>query len=71
MALGVRQGRGKADTCSSPSPQVARETASKFGCIVIDPETQQARHYVEKPESFISETINGGAISLSCSPERD
>jgi len=40
--------------------KVSRETAHKFGCIVIDPETQQARHYVEKPESFISDTINGG-----------
>ncbi|ORY88473.1 mannose-1-phosphate guanyltransferase [Leucosporidium creatinivorum] len=40
--------------------KVPRETAHKFGCIVIDPETQQARHYVEKPESFISDTINGG-----------
>ncbi|SGY33323.1 BQ5605_C002g01480 [Microbotryum silenes-dioicae] len=39
--------------------KVPRETATKFGCIVIDPETQQARHYVEKPESFISDTING------------
>ncbi|KAK4045961.1 hypothetical protein OIV83_006489 [Microbotryomycetes sp. JL201] len=40
--------------------KVPRENAHKFGCIVIDPATQQARHYVEKPESFISDTINGG-----------
>ncbi|SCZ90633.1 BZ3500_MvSof-1268-A1-R1_Chr1-3g02115 [Microbotryum saponariae] len=45
--------------------KVPRETATKFGCIVIDPETQQARHYVEKPESFISDTINGGSSMLS------
>ncbi|KAI5481123.1 hypothetical protein MNV49_005558 [Pseudohyphozyma bogoriensis] len=40
--------------------KVPKETATKFGCIVIDPETFQAKHYVEKPESFISDTINGG-----------
>jgi mannose-1-phosphate guanylyltransferase len=43
--------------------QVPRESAHKFGCIVIDEKTQQARHYVEKPESFISDLINGGASS--------
>ncbi|KAL8287158.1 hypothetical protein RQP46_003610 [Phenoliferia psychrophenolica] len=40
--------------------KVPAETATKYGQIVIDPETFQARHYVEKPESFISDTINGG-----------
>jgi len=36
------------------------EVASKYGCIVVDPKTHKAKHYVEKPESFISDTINGG-----------
>ena len=40
--------------------QVSRESANKYGCIVTNPETHQALHYVEKPESFISDTINGG-----------
>ncbi|CEQ42093.1 SPOSA6832_03858, partial [Sporobolomyces salmonicolor] len=39
---------------------VPREEANKFGCIVVDPETAQAHHYVEKPEEFISQTVNGG-----------
>jgi mannose-1-phosphate guanylyltransferase len=26
----------------------------------VDQETHQAKHYVEKPQSFISDTINGG-----------
>lgn len=40
--------------------KVSREIATRFGCVVIDPETSQARHYVEKPDEFISDTINGG-----------
>ncbi|WVF67434.1 hypothetical protein IAT40_002190 [Kwoniella sp. CBS 6097] len=39
---------------------VKKETAVKYGCIVVDPETQQMLHYVEKPESWISNTVNGG-----------
>lgn len=40
--------------------KVPKEVATKFGCIVVDQDTQQAKHYVEKPENFISDTINGG-----------
>ena len=40
--------------------QVAREAASKYGCIVTNPSSNQALHYVEKPDSYISDTINGG-----------
>ena len=40
--------------------QVSRQMANKFGCIVVDPTSSLAKHYVEKPESFISDTINGG-----------
>ncbi|KAM0750988.1 mannose-1-phosphate guanyltransferase [Meredithblackwellia eburnea MCA 4105] len=40
--------------------KVPREIATNFGSIVIDQENFQARHYVEKPESFISDIINGG-----------
>lgn len=40
--------------------KVPKEAAHKYGCIVVASETSQAQHYVEKPESFISDTINGG-----------
>ena len=40
--------------------KVPRDTANKFGCIVVNPDNKQAMHYVEKPESFLSEIINGG-----------
>ncbi|KAI8458667.1 hypothetical protein BY996DRAFT_8559483 [Phakopsora pachyrhizi] len=38
--------------------QVSKELLTRFGCIVTNPETAQALHYVEKPESFLSNTIN-------------
>lgn len=40
--------------------KVPRETAKQYGCIVTNPQTMQALHYVEKPDSYISDTINGG-----------
>ncbi|GEM11011.1 mannose-1-phosphate guanylyltransferase [Rhodotorula toruloides] len=40
--------------------KVPKEEANKFGCVVIDPQTSQARHYVEKPEEFLSDTVNAG-----------
>ncbi|GAA5942632.1 hypothetical protein JCM10213_005927 [Rhodosporidiobolus nylandii] len=40
--------------------KVLREEANKFGCIVVDGETNQAKHYVEKPEEFLSDTVNAG-----------
>lgn len=40
--------------------EVPRETANQYGCIVTNPQTMQALHYVEKPDSYISDTINGG-----------
>ncbi|KAI5455332.1 hypothetical protein NCC49_000146 [Naganishia albida] len=39
---------------------VPKETATRYGCIVHDPETSQVLHYVEKPEKWISSLINGG-----------
>ena len=47
--------------------KVPVDVASNFGCIVSDPETQQVRHYVEKPESHISSLINCGVYLFSSS----
>jgi len=44
--------------------RVPKETAHKYGCIVPHPTTMQVLHYVEKPESFISDLINGGVYLL-------
>jgi len=40
--------------------RVANDAASNFGCIVSDPHNKRVLHYVEKPESHISNLINCG-----------
>ncbi|CCU83180.1 PSA1/mannose-1-phosphate guanyltransferase [Blumeria hordei DH14] len=40
--------------------RVTENAASNFGCIVSDPQTCRVLHYVEKPESHISNLINCG-----------
>ena len=40
--------------------KVAAEVASNFGCIVSDAGSNEVLHYVEKPDSYISSTINCG-----------
>lgn len=40
--------------------RVNNDAASNFGCIVSDPNTTRVLHYVEKPESHISNLINCG-----------
>jgi mannose-1-phosphate guanylyltransferase len=45
--------------------QIAAEAASNFGCIVSDTTSNEVLHYVEKPESYISSTINCGVYLFS------
>ena len=40
--------------------RVSKDAASNFGCIVSDEHTKRVLHYVEKPESHISNLINCG-----------
>ncbi|KAJ3020281.1 Proteasome subunit alpha type-2 [Thoreauomyces humboldtii] len=40
--------------------RVDKSIASKFGCVVADPDTHEVLHFVEKPESFLSDTISCG-----------
>lgn len=40
--------------------RVSADAASNFGCIVSDTHTRRVLHYVEKPESHISNLINCG-----------
>jgi mannose-1-phosphate guanylyltransferase len=42
---------------------VPKETASRYGCVVRDPE-HAVTHYVEKPESFVSDLISCGVYVL-------
>ncbi|KAF2749834.1 nucleotide-diphospho-sugar transferase [Sporormia fimetaria CBS 119925] len=45
--------------------RVANESATNFGCIVSDAHTKRVLHYVEKPESHISNLINCGVYLFS------
>ncbi|KAL7931525.1 nucleotide-diphospho-sugar transferase [Trichoderma chlorosporum] len=45
--------------------RVSNEAASNFGCIVSDSHTRRVLHYVEKPESHISNLINCGVYLFS------
>ncbi|EWC46440.1 putative mannose-1-phosphate guanyltransferase [Drechslerella stenobrocha 248] len=47
--------------------RVSNEAASNFGCIVSDPATKRVLHYVEKPESHISNLINCGVYLFDSS----
>ena len=40
--------------------RVPNDAANNFGCIVSDSHTKRVLHYVEKPESYISNLINCG-----------
>ncbi|KAK0629324.1 nucleotide-diphospho-sugar transferase [Bombardia bombarda] len=45
--------------------RVSDDAASNFGCIVSDSHTRRVLHYVEKPESHISNLINCGVYLFS------
>ncbi|PHH82330.1 hypothetical protein CDD82_6304 [Ophiocordyceps australis] len=45
--------------------RVGDDAASNFGCIVSDAHTRRVLHYVEKPESHISNLINCGVYLFS------
>jgi mannose-1-phosphate guanylyltransferase len=45
--------------------RVPNDAASNFGCIVSDAHTKRVLHYVEKPESHISNLINCGVYLFS------
>ncbi|KAK9478236.1 nucleotide-diphospho-sugar transferase [Lipomyces japonicus] len=47
--------------------RVEAEVANNFGCIVSDPVTKKVVHYVEKPETHISNLINGGVYLFDSS----
>ena len=45
--------------------RVSDEAATNFGCIVSDSDTHRVLHYVEKPESHLSNLINCGVYLFS------
>lgn len=45
--------------------RVPKEVARNFGCMIIDPESKRCRHYVEKPETNVSDLISCGIYVFS------
>jgi mannose-1-phosphate guanylyltransferase len=41
---------------------VPQSEATKYGCLVANAETNQVLHYVEKPDTFISDLISCGVF---------
>ncbi|KAI9183178.1 hypothetical protein H9P43_004095 [Blastocladiella emersonii ATCC 22665] len=48
-----------APLCTVLTARVSRETTQRYGCVVAG-DAGEVLHYVEKPEFFISDLINGG-----------
>ena len=46
--------------CTLLGTTVPKDTTSLYGCIVADSNTSKVLHYVEKPETFVSDKISGG-----------
>nr|CAH8825423.1 unnamed protein product [Trichobilharzia regenti] len=51
---------GTGDRFVIMATDATRQQSMKFGCIVEDPITHEVMHYVEKPATFVSTTINCG-----------
>ena len=47
-------------TCTLLGTKVPKDTATRYGCLVSDQKTQEVLHYVEKPETFVSDLISCG-----------
>ncbi|KAJ1844231.1 hypothetical protein LPJ70_003038 [Coemansia sp. RSA 2708] len=42
--------------------KVDRTSAHLYGCVVVDHETKLAEHYVEKPETYVSDMVSTGVF---------
>ncbi|KAK3830561.1 MAG: nucleotide-diphospho-sugar transferase [Linnemannia elongata] len=57
---------GHRGLCTILGTRVPRDSANNFGCLVAKPDTNEVLHYVEKPESFISNLISCGVYLFDC-----
>eukprot|EP01121_Diplochlamys_sp_Union-15-3_P020086 TRINITY_DN7725_c0_g1_i1.p1 TRINITY_DN7725_c0_g1~~TRINITY_DN7725_c0_g1_i1.p1 ORF type:complete len:425 (-),score=46.52 TRINITY_DN7725_c0_g1_i1:47-1273(-) len=53
--------------CTMLGVKVDKESALNYGCFVHDETTKKMLHYIEKPETFVSDTVNGGIYCFSSS----
>jgi len=44
------------------------DKSERYGCLVVDPQTNEVLHYAEKPETHVSEIINCGVYVFSTNP---
>ena len=51
--------------CTVMGTRASRKQAVNYGCIVENETTGEVMHYVEKPESFVSDIINCGTYVVS------
>jgi len=51
--------------CTILGTKVPVDETQKYGCLAIEPITNEALHYAEKPETFVSDIINCGAYLFS------
>lgn len=56
---------GKSPLMTIMATEATRQQSINYGCIVDDKETHAVSHYVEKPETFVSATINCGVYVCS------
>ncbi|KAI8378408.1 nucleotide-diphospho-sugar transferase [Blakeslea trispora] len=54
--------KGHRNICTMLGTKVPQSEATKYGCLVADPQTNQVLHYVEKPDTFISDLISCGVF---------
>ncbi|KAK9767846.1 hypothetical protein K7432_002028 [Basidiobolus ranarum] len=50
----------KKSMCTILGTKVDKAIANRFGCIVAQSETNEVLHYVEKPETFVSDLVSCG-----------
>ncbi|ODN03057.1 Mannose-1-phosphate guanyltransferase alpha-B [Orchesella cincta] len=56
---------GKTPLLTILATEATRQQSVNYGCIVENKETHSVTHYVEKPETFVSATINCGVYVCS------
>jgi mannose-1-phosphate guanylyltransferase len=67
QAIGTMLGTKVSPSTSLVNYKISPEAACNYGCIVSDPESHEVLHYVEKPSSYISSTINCGVYLFDTS----
>ena len=45
--------------------KVTKEESKNYGCFVFNEKSLELQHYMEKPDMFISDTINCGVYLFS------